>query len=113
MIQELAVASIGAYQRYVSPHKGYCCAHRAKTGRESCSTFAQRAIRRHGLFTGLALLRRRFRFCTASARALAKQKPDKMEMPAPEPCPLFPSYPAQQRTMVGLNCAGCCFPFFS
>jgi putative component of membrane protein insertase Oxa1/YidC/SpoIIIJ protein YidD len=77
-----ALSLIGLYQRYVSPLKGFCCAHRArKHGRtSSCSQFAKRAIARLGVFAGLPLLQRRFAKCSASARVLeyelAPQKKD-------------------------------------
>ena len=58
-----ALAAIGAYQRHVSPYKGFCCAYRTHTGRASCSTLGARVIRRHGMFKGLLLLRERLRRC--------------------------------------------------
>jgi putative component of membrane protein insertase Oxa1/YidC/SpoIIIJ protein YidD len=66
-----AIALIRAYQRHLSPLKGYRCAHRARTGRASCSEFARRAIARRGVVRGLVLLRLRLRACTASAAVLA------------------------------------------
>ena len=56
-------AAIRTYQRHVSPHKGFCCAYRAHTGRASCSALGYRAVRRHGVFAGLGLIRRRTRLC--------------------------------------------------
>jgi len=32
MLRSGSVALISAYQRYLSPRKGYCCAYRAHTG---------------------------------------------------------------------------------
>lgn len=104
-----AVAAIGAYQRYVSPYKGFCCAHRARTGHASCSQFARRAIERCGLLAGLRLLRRRLQACAGSYRALmaSEQKaPD--SAPLNEPCPLF--------TLRTAKCCGgtslaSCWPF--
>lgn len=85
-----ALAAIGAYQRYVSPYKGFCCAHRARTGHASCSEFARRAIERCGLLAGLRLLRRRFLACAASYRALMADGPKAPDTePLNEPCPLF------------------------
>ena len=39
-MRALALVAIGAYQRYVSPYKGFCCAYRAHTSRASCSALA-------------------------------------------------------------------------
>lgn len=63
MLRTPALAAIGVYQRYVSPHKGFCCAYRAHTGGASCSTLGARVIRRHGLLAGCILLRQRLRRC--------------------------------------------------
>jgi putative component of membrane protein insertase Oxa1/YidC/SpoIIIJ protein YidD len=87
MLSDGAIALIGGYQRYVSPHKGFCCAYRAHTGKPSCSEFARRAIRRHGLFEGLLLLRLRFAACSTSATVLSENK--QTEEVKNEACPLF------------------------
>lgn len=52
--------SITGYQRYVSPYKGFRCAHRALHGGESCSAYGKRAIQEVGVRAGMALLRERF-----------------------------------------------------
>lgn len=65
-----AVAAIGVYQRYVSPHKGFCCAWRVHTGRPSCSAWGRRVMGRFGCVVGWALLMRQFRRCQAAAVAL-------------------------------------------
>lgn len=58
-----ALAAIGIYQRYVSPHKGFCCAYRVHTGQASCSALGARVIRRFGVRHGLQLLKQRMRRC--------------------------------------------------
>jgi putative component of membrane protein insertase Oxa1/YidC/SpoIIIJ protein YidD len=62
-MRQLALFSIEVYQRYLSPHKGFCCAYRAHTGRRSCSALGYRAIRRYGVVDGMAVLRQRLRKC--------------------------------------------------
>ncbi|WP_425254722.1 membrane protein insertion efficiency factor YidD [Janthinobacterium sp. NFX145] len=59
----LALWAIRAYQRYLSPWKGFSCAYRVLTGRDSCSAYGYKVIARHGLRTGLPLLQRRLRAC--------------------------------------------------
>lgn len=66
-MRTVALLAISAYQRYVSPRKGFCCAYREWTGAKSCSVLGQRVIRRFGLVTGMVLLRRRFEKCAAAA----------------------------------------------
>lgn len=62
-MRKLVLAAIVGYQRYVSPHKGFCCAYRTHTGRKSCSALGFRAVRRYGALAGLAVLRRRTYLC--------------------------------------------------
>lgn len=64
-----ALLAIRAYQRFLSPLKGYACAFRALTGRDSCSAYGYRTIKRFGLLRGLALLRRRLHACSQRLHA--------------------------------------------
>lgn len=68
MMRKLVLAAITGYQRYVSPHKGFCCAYRAHTGHQSCSVLGFRAVRRFGVLAGLAILRRRTNLCGVAHR---------------------------------------------
>ena len=67
MFTAASISLIGAYQRYVSPRKGYCCAYRVCTGGRSCSSYAKRSISRAGLVGGLILLRHRLKACALAA----------------------------------------------
>lgn len=67
-MRTLALTAITAYQRYLSPHKGFCCAYRVHTGRRSCSGLGFRAVRRYGVLAGLALLRKRMYLCGVAHR---------------------------------------------
>ena len=49
MTAALAVSAIGFYQQFLSPYKGFRCAHRVRHGRMSCSQFAKRLIQKVGL----------------------------------------------------------------
>jgi uncharacterized protein len=67
--------SIGAYQRYVSPYKGFCCAYRAHTGKRSCSSYGRAIVQKLGLFAFLAALPRQFERCKlAYAQLLTKRQ---------------------------------------
>src|SRR5688500_3499848 len=66
----LAAWAIEAYQRFISPYKGFRCAHRAVHGRDSCSQFAKRVAIKRGLFALFPLLRRRFTECGVAAQVL-------------------------------------------
>lgn len=73
-MRDLALAAIGVYQRYVSPHKGFCCAYRVHTGRASCSALGARVIRRWGVRCGLAVLKIRLRRCGEAHRRAASMR---------------------------------------
>ena len=80
-------ALIGAYQQYVSPHKGFGCAVRVKRGGLPCSEFAKRAVLRRGVIGAAPLVRRRLRACAE----MVKSKPTLDYQPLPVP-------PPEQRT---------------
>ncbi|RQO55902.1 membrane protein insertion efficiency factor YidD [Paucibacter sp. KBW04] len=63
-----ALCLIRAYQRWLSPHKGFSCAYRVHCGRASCSALGYRVIRRYGCWQGLALLRQRLQLCGLAHR---------------------------------------------
>ncbi|MDC8759090.1 membrane protein insertion efficiency factor YidD [Janthinobacterium fluminis] len=68
MMQKAALAAISAYQRHLSPLKGYACAFRVHEGGASCSAYGRRVIARYGVARGMALLRRRLHACAEAQR---------------------------------------------
>lgn len=66
LLSYIAVHGIRSYRRYVSPRKSFACAYRLHCGGASCSGFAETAIRRHGVWRGFLLLRRRWHICEQS-----------------------------------------------
>ncbi|MRW93699.1 membrane protein insertion efficiency factor YidD [Duganella sp. FT80W] len=85
-MKALALAAIAFYQRYLSPLKGFSCAFRGHTGRDSCSCYGRRVIARYGVLRGLTLLNRRLTACGAVHRH---------HHPAPPPSRLRAHYRAQ------------------
>ena len=73
MTASVSIAAIVWYQRTISPHKGWSCAHRVRRGGVSCSDWTKRAIARRGVWVGLRLARRRFKLCREAARESKKQ----------------------------------------
>jgi putative component of membrane protein insertase Oxa1/YidC/SpoIIIJ protein YidD len=73
--QRFALWAIRAYQRHVSPLKGFVCAFRVHTGRDGCSAYGMRVIGRYGLRRGLALLDRRLAACGRQHRLHAPPCP--------------------------------------
>ena len=68
-----------AYQKYISPHKGFCCAHRVHNGSDSCSAWAIRIIKKHGLFLLIPLMLRRFKACANAYKEIEKEAGGKNE----------------------------------
>ena len=59
----LAVTAISGYQKFISPHKGFACAHRVLYGCDSCSQYFKRVIAEEGILTAIANARGRFQEC--------------------------------------------------
>lgn len=89
---QAALALIGAYQRWISPHKGFRCAHAVQTGRRGCSTLGARAIRRRGLWNGLGMLACRLDACALSHEQLRTRRHTR---------------PHAQSGSCDLDCGGC------
>ena len=70
MTAAFAVSAIGFYQQFLSPYKGFRCAHRVRHGRMSCSQFAKRLIEKVGLLRFAPLFRRRLAKCGMAARTM-------------------------------------------
>lgn len=70
-----ALATIRFYQRRLSPHKGFRCAHAALHGGEGCSGAVARIVQEDGLVAGRRRIAARFRDCRAAHRALQAGAP--------------------------------------
>lgn len=57
VLDTFALAGIALYQRWLSPHKGFCCAHAALYGGPSCSAAIAQTIQEQGLSLSAALAR--------------------------------------------------------
>ncbi|GBF05078.1 hypothetical protein DAERI_030244 [Deinococcus aerius] len=71
----LALSGIRLYQRSLSPHKGFRCAHAALHGGESCSAAVARIVQEDGLRGGRARILARFRECRAAYNVLHAGSP--------------------------------------
>ena len=84
---------ITAYQRFVSPRKGFCCAHRALNKGLSCSQAIKRIVLRHGVFTSWPQVRARFEACRTAHQVLMAQAQESEEEYNEETeygeCPVF------------------------
>lgn len=70
------ISAIALYQKYLSPYKGFSCAHRVLCSGVSCSSFAKAALANNALPLAIRLIRARFAECAqvaSQARALRRQ----------------------------------------
>jgi putative component of membrane protein insertase Oxa1/YidC/SpoIIIJ protein YidD len=63
LTRRVSVTAITGYQKHISPHKGFVCAHRILYGGESCSQYIKRVIAQEGLRVALIKSRTRFQAC--------------------------------------------------
>ena len=60
LTRKISVYTITQYQKHISPHKGFVCAHRRLYGGESCSEHIKQIILKEGLSNILAKSKLRF-----------------------------------------------------
>jgi putative component of membrane protein insertase Oxa1/YidC/SpoIIIJ protein YidD len=74
--RQVSVAAIAGYQKHISPHKGFSCAHRVLYGGESCSQYIKRVIATKGLKAAFVMSRDRFQACKQANQILRSQIDD-------------------------------------
>ncbi len=70
----LAVTAISGYQKFLSPHKGFSCAHRVLYGCESCSQYFKRVIAEEGIGQAIANAKGRFQECREANQILKARR---------------------------------------
>ncbi|MEO0521090.1 MAG: membrane protein insertion efficiency factor YidD [Cyanobacteria bacterium P01_A01_bin.116] len=73
LLTAVAAKLIRGYQKYLSPHKGYHCAHRVLHGGDSCSQYIKTQIENVGLVKATPLALMRFQSCKHSSIALKRR----------------------------------------
>ncbi len=73
LLGAIAIASITGYQKHLSPHKGFSCAHRILYGGDSCSQYIKTAIAQRGLSGAIGLSQHRFAACKEAHHLLRSQ----------------------------------------
>lgn len=87
LARPLALLAISGYQCFISPHKGWCCAHAALHHGESCSAYAKRVIVERGVISGTTLLLDRLDACREAATILrAGGGPDNCDQACEKGC---------------------------
>lgn len=72
----LVIALINFYKKFISPRKGFACAHRVLHGGTSCSSYVREQVEIHGLLKAMALTKARFRSCALAAKTLRAENND-------------------------------------
>ncbi|MEH1880749.1 MULTISPECIES: membrane protein insertion efficiency factor YidD [unclassified Nostoc] len=70
----MAIESITAYQKYISPSKGFCCPHRLLHGGDSCSNYVKRMLNEQKLHQAVQSSIKRFQECAAASNTLTSIK---------------------------------------
>lgn len=65
------------YQKYISPYKGFRCAHGAYYGGDSCSGAVSKIIRRKGLINGFQAIKNQFSRCSHAYSKLKQKIPNR------------------------------------
>ena len=101
---------ISLYQRWISPYKGFSCAHDARYQSGSCSHETKSLLLKHGLLKALPLIRLRFKACRSAYQELASQRAD---LPCDVSCglDLFDCGGIGKSTSASLDCVSFCDPF--
>ncbi|NET10970.1 MAG: membrane protein insertion efficiency factor YidD [Merismopedia sp. SIO2A8] len=84
-VSKVAIQGIRSYQRYISPHKGFSCAHRRLHGGVSCSDYFHQMIMAHGLTQAIPLFQERLVECKQSYRLLQSRPLALQATSPPEP----------------------------
>lgn len=95
LVVPLLVWLIGIYQRYVSPYKGFRCAHRVRHGGLSCSEAVRAILLEDGIWLGWSRVREQFRSCHSAAQALRRER-SRAEMAFVEPTATEAQPPASE-----------------
>ncbi|MEH2348108.1 MAG: membrane protein insertion efficiency factor YidD [Nostoc sp.] len=74
LAKTMAIESITAYQKYISPSKGFSCSHRLLHGGDSCSNHVKRMLSEQKLHEALQSSIKRFQDCGAASRTLISSK---------------------------------------
>ncbi|MFM2064539.1 MAG: hypothetical protein RLZZ507_4210 [Cyanobacteriota bacterium] len=113
--RKVGVLAITGYQKHISPHKGFTCAHRVLYGGESCSQYIKRVIAEEGLKSAFVKSRFRFQSCQ-QANLILKSQAEELEPPTQtdeneqknKQEPISPQSSCQDSidfVDVGINCA--------
>ena len=74
MLNKSLIYIINFYQKYLSPHKGYCCAYKVYHDDISCSEYTKNSIQNLGFLQAILSVKQRFRDCKISEKKIKEKK---------------------------------------
>ena len=88
LINKIAIKAIHFYQKYLSPQKGYSCAHNALHGNGSCSSWAISLIESKGVLELASQFGARVSECNEASKKLSDKhkRKNNEESPADAAC---------------------------
>ncbi len=72
MLVQLLIIVINFYQKFLSPYKGFCCAHRFFYHGLSCSEAVKEILLQDGIVSGFSRIRERFQECKNASQILKR-----------------------------------------
>jgi uncharacterized protein len=73
-----AIATIRFYQTFISPYKGFRCAHAHLHQQDSCSTAVIKIIRINGVIKAWPFIRKRFDECRLAFETIEQKRKDNL-----------------------------------
>ncbi len=73
------IGLISIYQRYISPYKGFQCAHAYLHQGDSCSAAVKTIIADQGIIQGYVDIRHRFKACSYAYEDIQRDKQEEEE----------------------------------
>lgn len=74
-MRKLFAYLISVYQKRLSPHKGFSCAHSGLHKGDSCSEYTKKKILEKGVFASLGAIRQRLDECREAAQIIQQRRP--------------------------------------
>lgn len=74
-LRSFILSGVRCYQSYLSPYKGFSCAHRQVYGGVSCSEYFRQSVQNEGLAGALPHFQQRLRACKQASRILNASLP--------------------------------------
>jgi len=79
MLSRTALGGIWIYQQFISPRKGFRCAHAVLHNGTGCSGYAKQVIKQRGLFGAIPFIRQRFQDCKTAYLILRTERNERDE----------------------------------